>query len=410
MKQVLCKVIRRWLVVIGLLAATTACGASHPGATNSATASTSGQTRTVVDSRGERVEVPADIKHVATISDAFVEEIMYSLGVQAKVNAIGSTCLIHDFSYNFESKAGEKFSYTGGKNPANQLQPYLRDQPIFVRDGQINFESLAAAKPDVLIIHSGCCSVKWKGDETKMHQTLDKLKGLGIPTVVVNGPNYSGKPSIEDMKKGIEVVGDVFGKKDEAAALGSILEEELNGIAARTKDITEEKRAKVLLFGMSPTIRKEGGAGSAFGQKDVHFYLLEKFANAKSVFAKEVGSVPLNAEQVMALDPEVFILPTSNGYHPPRELMDTKEFANLENMRAIRNGRVASLPWSPCNCDQRLEMPLVVMVMAKTAYPEKFADVDLNKWMRSYFKRIYKVDDAKAEGIINALWMDWARK
>lgn len=393
-----------------LLISGCAAGSSSPSQTPAVnTRSADATTRTIIDSRGVSVELPAQIKTVATVSDAFVEEVMYALGVEAEVTAIGATCLVRDFTYDFESKSGEKFSYIGGMNPANYLQPQLRDQPIFVQDSQFNFETLASVNPDVLIIHSGCCSVNWQNNDAEMAQTLEKLEGLGIATVVVHGPNFSGEPSIDDMQRGIEVIGDVFGLKDEATKIGDIIQDEIAEVVARTKDIDEPEKAKVLLFGMNPNVRKEGGSGSAFGKKDVQAYMLEEFVNATNVFTENVGSVPLNAEQVLALDPDVFLLPTNNGYHPPRELTDTSDFANLETMRAIQDGRVASLPWSPCNCDQRLEMPVVVMVMAKAAYPDKFADINLEEWMQDYFKRIYGVDQDDADGIIDALWMDWAR-
>ena len=385
------------------------CASTSPSPTTTGNATPTSNTRVVVDSRGVEVEVPTEIKTVATVSDAFIEEVMIALGVDAEVTAIGGTCIVREFKYDYTAKSGEAFAYTGGMNPANYLRPEMRDKPIFVADGQFNLETLAAVDPDVLIIHSGCCSVNWLEGDARMAQTLETLKGLGIPTVVVNGPNYSGRPSLDDMRSGIEVIGDVFGVKPEASKLADIIEGEIDNVVARTKDIPEAERAKVLLFGMNPNVRKEGGSGSAFGKKDVQAYMLEEFVNATNVFTSDVGSVPLNAEQVLALDPDVFVLPTSNGYHPPRELLDTNDFENLSSMRAIKNGRVAALPWSPCNCDQRLEMPVVVMVMAKAAYPDKFADVNLEAWMRDYFQRIYGVDEAQADGIISALWMDWAR-
>ncbi|MFY9262486.1 MAG: ABC transporter substrate-binding protein [Actinomycetaceae bacterium] len=387
-----------------------ACGGGTSSeAESSAPEQTSADTRIVVDSRGVEVEVPTEIKTVATVSDAFVEEIMYALDVDAEVTGLSGTCIVKEFSYDFVALDGEPFEYTGGMNPANYLMPEMRDMPIFAQDGQFNFETLATIDPDVLIIHSGCCTVNWAEGDSGMEETLNKLDGLGIPTVVVHGPNYTGQPNLEDMRAGIEVVGDVFGKKDEASDIATLIEDEINEVVARTADIPEDEKTTVLIFGLNPNVRSEGNSGIAMGVQDVQSYMLTDFVNATNVFTTDITSSPLNAEQVLASDPDAIILPTHNGYHPPRELLDTDYFTNLSSMRAIQEERVAALPWSPCNCDQRLEMPVNVMVMAKTAYPELFEDIDLEQWMLDYFMELYGVDEETADGIISALWMDWAR-
>ncbi len=377
-----------------------------------ATQPDAGQTRVVIDSRGVEVTIPAVVNTVATISDALVEEVMYALKVDAKVNTIGSTCLVRDFTYDFTSNSGEKFSYFGGMNPANYLMEYMRDLPFFIKPGtEMNFEALATAKPDVLIIHAGACTINWKaGDDAKMNSTLDKLKELGIPTVVVYGPNFSGEPSIESLSEAVRIIGQVFGKGDEAGRLAAYLESQVNLVKERTKDIADAQKPRVLIFGLNPNVRKEGGSGSADGLKSIQSYLLENVVNAKNAFQDDSFSKNLNAEQVLALDPDVIILPTANGYHPPRELYDTPDFKNLATMRAIQERRIASLPWSPCNCDKRLEYPIDVMVMAKAIYPDKFEDVNLEQWLIEFFKAVYSVDDETADGLLSALWMDWVRE
>jgi iron complex transport system substrate-binding protein len=47
--------------------------------------------------------------------------------------------------------------------------------------------------------------------------------------------------------------------------------------------------------------------------------------------------------------------------------------------------------------------------MAKAVHPDRFRDVSLHAWMISFFREVYSVDAARAEGIIDSLWMDWAR-
>jgi len=242
-----------------------------------------------------------------------------------------------------------------------------------------------------------------------MGVTLAKLQALGIPTVVLYGPNFSGDPSVTSLSDNIRILGHVFAETEKANKLAGYLEAQVQVIADRTVDVKPEQMPRVLLFGVNPTVRKSGGAGTASGLKDIQSWMLEHIVRAKNAFQDDSHGKDLNAEQVLALKPEVFILPTANGYHPPRELYDTPDFKHLQLLPAIQQRRVASLPWSPCNCDQRLEYPLVVMTMAKAVHPDRFRDVSLHAWMISFFREVYSVDAARAEGIIDSLWMDWAR-
>ena len=115
----------------------------------------------------------------------------------------------------------------------------------------------------------------------------------------------------------------------------------------------------------------------------------------------------VSPEHVLALDPDVIVLPTDWGYHPPRELYDAPYYQNLQELKAVKNRRVMALPWSPCNCDKRLEYPIDVMVMAKAAYPERFEDVDLGEWLLQFYQNVYDVDVKTAEGLRTAQLMDW---
>lgn len=367
--------------------------------------------RTIIDSRGEKVQIPATVKIVATISDALVEEAMIALKAEAEIRTIGSTCLVREFSYDFIGNGNRRFSFSGGMNPANLLMPRLRNLPIFSRPGaEMNFETLLRAKPDVLIIQAGCCTLNWQmGGDQKMTGTIGKLKSLGIPTIVLYGPNFGGNPAIETLSDNLRIIGQVFNKESQARILANYLESQIKLVHERTRNIPESKKPRVLLFGMNPDARKSGGAGTAIGQKDIQSYMLEKIVNARNAFADNSYGKELNAEHVLALNPDVFILPTSNGYHPTRELYDTPEFKHLSVLKAVRERRIASLPWSPCNCDQRLEYPINAMVMAKAAYPQLFADIKLEAWMLRFFKNVYHADDKTSQGLIDALWMGWAR-
>ncbi|BBO82341.1 hypothetical protein DSCO28_29070 [Desulfosarcina ovata subsp. sediminis] len=81
--------------------------------------------------------------------------------------------------------------------------------------------------------------------------------------------------------------------------------------------------------------------------------------------------------------------------------------ADLRQMMAVKNRRVAALSFTPCNCDKRLKYPIDIMVMAKTAYPDRFFDIDLADWLIDFYRNVYGVNEQTAEKLRAVQWMDW---
>ncbi len=396
-------------VLLAVVAAVTLCcgdpgrGSRSPEGHPSA----SSEMRTVVDSRGVAVEVPRDPQRVVTVSDCLIEEIMIVLGVEDRLAGIGSTCLIREFRYEFAGDI-ESFVYSGGMNPALLLKPEIADLPLFVRQGtEINFETLASLQPDLLLIDLGSCTLNWRNEPRAMRQGLELLKGLGIPTLILQGPNSGGNPDIESLSQVAGILGEVFNEPRKAAALAATLEKSLEPIVERTRGIPDSRKPSVLLLGLNPNVRGESGAvGLAYGARDIHSHIVEKLVNARNAYRRNSSAI-LNLEQMLSMNPDVIILPTSNGFHPPRELYEVSYFRDLDLLDAVQERRVAALPWSPCNCDKRLEYPIDAMIVAGTVYPDLFEDIDLDEWILQFFSSVYGVDSATAMRLLRAQWLDW---
>jgi len=115
----------------------------------------------------------------------------------------------------------------------------------------------------------------------------------------------------------------------------------------------------------------------------------------------------MSTEQVYACDPDIIILPTASGYHPPRELCEAPYYANLNELRAVKQKKVYALPWSPMNASRRLEYPLDMLIMAKAAYPERFRDVDVYRFALDFYQKVYNVSEEKARGLRSTQLLDW---
>jgi iron complex transport system substrate-binding protein len=302
--------------------------------------------------------------------------------------------------------SGESYEYKEGMNTVTFLNPFLMDLPLVAQSGTgVNYETLASFNPDVVFLRVGSCTLSANDESTQ--KTIRMIESLGIPLVVLYGPNMTENPQMDSLSEEIRIIGRVFGNEEKATALADYLEKQVRFIMDRTGEIPEDQKPSVLLFGLSPKSREAGGAGHVRGLNTIDSWLVETVVNARNAFRTKGAWNILSTEQVLAIDPDVIVLITAWGYHPPRELYEAPYYQNLKDLRAVKNQRVTALPWTPCNCDKRVEYPIDVMVMAKAAYPDKFADVDLNAWLIDFYQNVYGVDKETALQLRAVQWMDW---
>lgn len=368
------------------------------------------QARSLVDMRGVAVELPDKIERIATISDGFVEEILTHLGQVEKVVALGSWGPKLRSDYSFSHADGSVLRLTGS-SPMRTINPFLDEQSCFSSPmGDIlDFEALAKAAPDVLILRVGDCTIR-AGDKERVAKTIDTVNSLGIPLVVLYAPDSARSAGLESLREEAVIIGAVFGQEEKALAFADGLSAVELLIRERTSGVPEAQKPRVLFIGLSGDVRKKGGAGQVWGLDTPESYIIEEVVGAKNAFRGKGSGVPLSAEQIYALDPDVIILPTSRGYHPPMELLEAPYFENLRELRAIREKRVYSMPYSPKNCARRAEYPLDMLITAKAAYPEKFADFDLYDYSLNFYMRAYGLTAKKAREVRSFQLLDWMKE
>ncbi len=367
------------------------------------------QAATVTDMRGVQVKLPDNIQRVATIDDGFVEGVMTNLGVIDKVEVIGSWSMKRDYKYDFEGADGATWQHRGW-NTMKLLHPWL-DEKICINSPQgniINFEALAKAAPDVLILRVGDCTVS-AGDKNAVDRTINTIEALGIPLVVIYAPTWYKSPNLATMRDEAAVIGAVFGRPDQAAQLLDSLAATEQQIRKKTADIPADKKTRVLLLGLDPNVRQQGASGRVWGVDTSESYIVEQVAGAVNAFRGAGSGVPLSAEQIYALDPDVIILPTYNGYHPPRELYEAPYYQLLSELRAVKEKRVYAMPWSPMNCARRIEYPLDMLIIAKAAYPDRFKEINVYNHALELYKRAYHVDGDTARALRTTQLLDWMK-
>ena len=361
----------------------------------------------VTDMRGVNVSVPDNLERIATISDGFVEGVMTHLGVIHKVAVIGSWSMKRDYKYSFTTVGGEEYTLRGW-NTMKYLHPWLNDLPCInsPQGNIINYETLASANPQLVILRVGDCTLRGANPET-VEKTIGTIEALGIPLVVIFSPNYYNKAELSSMREEMRVLGDIFGQREKALKLFDYLDATEKMIRKRTASIKEKNKVSMLYLGLNPNVRKKGAAGSVSGVNTPESYIIEGIANAKNAFTGKGSGVIMSAEQLYSLNPDVIVLPTSNGYHPPRELYESPDFQILQELKAVKNKRVYAMPWSPMNCARRVEYPIDMMIIAKAAYPDKFKDIKVHTFVLQFYKDVYNVSDKDAEALRSEQILDW---
>lgn len=366
---------------------------------------------TVTDMRGKQVNIPENLERVATIDDGFIEGVMTHLGVINKVTAIGSWSMKRDYKYTYETTDGKKYT-AKGVNTMKYLHPWLNDIPCFnsPQGDILNYETLAKADPQLVILRVGDCTVSGGsyfrgGDPAQLEKTITMIESLDIPLVVLFSPTYYGKAELSSMKEEMRVLGDIFKQRDKALKLYEYLNETEIMVRNRTKNIKD--KPNVLYFGLNSAARKQGGSGMVSGITTPESYIIENIVNAKNAYRGKGNNIILSGEQVYAIDPDVILLPTQNGYHPADELLKAPYYQNLNQLKAVQNKRIYALPWTPMNCSRRVEYPLDILIIAKASYPELFKDIKVHQFALDFYKKVYNVDDKTAKALRSEQLLNW---
>ena len=362
--------------------------------------------RRVTDMRGVVVTVPAPLTRVATIDDGFVEGVMTRLGVVRTLVGIASNSLQRTWSFSYPARNGRSFAVADGMGTMRALHPWMADLPCASCGGSdaINYETIAAARPEVVILRVGDCTIGTSPEVVA--RTVDILGAMGVPVVVLRSPaDYRGQ-GLESLRAEIDVLGRLFGREREAAALSDELSAAEARVRARVEAVPDAARPRVLYLGLSSGARSSGGAAYVWGIDTTESWMIERIIGARNAYRGPGARVLLNAEQILALDPDVIFLPTSSGYHPPSELIEAPYFRELQRLRAVRERRVHALPWTPDNCARRLEYPIDLLIMAKGAYPDRFRDIAVDQWALEFYQRIYGIDKVQAAALRRAQWLE----
>lgn len=213
-------------------------------------------------------------------------------------------------------------------------------------------EPIVALQPDLVLVPD------WLPAEFPL-----ALRDAGMPVYV-----FKTAGSIADIRRNIHEIAQVLGEKEQGGKLVAAMDGELKAVADKLQRLPDAERVTVARVS---TMGGSGGAGTSFD--DICRHAGARNAGALAGLDK-TGS--LTQEQLVQIDPDVFLLPTwdfTNKTDFEKLRNEIESSPALCTIKAVRNGRLVQVPDRDLFCTSQYIVQGVHGV-AKAAYPYLFRE------------------------------------
>lgn len=321
------------------------------------------KTRMITDMYGRKIKVPDPLTRVALFGGP-TGQLAYLLGARNQLCAVTSS--------------------VKGSELVNAFDPSIRDLPgPRSVSGHINIEELLLSNPQLVIAGTLDGSIVEK--KTK------------IPVAYTESSMNHG---LDLLKREIRFYAAVFQKEKRGEKYIAYLERTTAFVKSRTKGIPANKRKKVF-NGYSPSHLVTLGGDTFMHERIVNAGCIDATAGISTSGVKEglhSGLSEMSLEKALGWDPDILVIDSGK----PEDLYNDPRW---KNVRAIRNRQVYKQPvgifiWDRPTAEAAVLHPLW---LAKTAYPERFRDVDMVREVKRFYREImsFNLSDAQAQALLN---------
>jgi iron complex transport system substrate-binding protein len=256
--------------------------------------------------------------------------------------------------------------------------------PVPYREGSINAEELMRIDADLVLVRQQ--TVANTGE-------VEKLEKLDIPYVIIK---YD---TIEELKQALTVIGEVFDEQERAQAYIDYMDETFAFVEERLPSQAIEN-PPVAYHAVNEALRTNA-------EGDISARVIEAAGVRSASQGQKVemmsGNAMVTLEEIYNWNPDAIIANEASVTHYVQT--DNK----WQGLDAVKNKRVYTLPtgltrW--CH-PASIEPHMGALFIAKTFYPDEFADVDMQKTVREYYQRFFDVtiDDQMIEDILSGIGM-----
>ena len=220
-------------------------------------------------------------------------------------------------------------------------------------------EKILACNPDIIISEF---------EDREVAANLQQQ--TGVPVITLS----TGKDGVFDEAffSSMTLLGKVFGKEQKAETLISYIKAERAAIEARVKDIPEESKPSVYICGL-------GNWGTTNHLMTAENYICLKVAGVKNVVSGlgMTGIGPIEEEKFVELSEQMDIMIMDAAAVKNIKPLYTEDPTLFDTCKAWQNGDVSlEMAYNAYNTNYEIALANTWFI-AKTVYPEAFADVDL---------------------------------
>lgn len=358
-------------VVFALSALLAGCGGT--GSTSvSAESLAEAETITITDHIGNTVTLPRDIQRIAVCNILPLPSVLTVFFDSAeKIVAMAPG-----------SMAAAENGLLGELYPE-----ILQADTGAIGDADVNTEELMKLDPQVVF---------YSASNPQIGESLTNA-GFNAVALSVNKWEYN---AVETLNQWMALLGQIFPGNDRTELVKKYSEESMTLVQERTADLSEEERARVFfLFNYNETAIVTSGK-NFFGQ----FWADAIGAVNVAEELEDDNSVKVTLEQVYAWDPDIILMTNFTTALPEDLYNGTVGSYDWSGVQAIENERVYKMPLGMYRSyTPGVDTPITLLWLAKTVYPELFADIDITEKTIEYYQTVFGVTltETQAEAIFS---------
>lgn len=265
--------------------------------------------------------------------------------------------------------------------------PELAKIPVVgtVGDKTFNAEQVVALNPDVIFIPVDLKD-QYESDAKA------KMDAAGIQTIYID---YHAE-KLESHQKSIEAIGKALGKEERAAEINKFYTERVTRVLDRVSKINKPKPAVYLEVGMNGPEE----FGNSFSS-NYSWGALATMAGA-DVITKDVikKTSPINPEFILEKNPDIIMIMGSYWPKKPTSMRLGFEATEASSQELLKAFTIERQGWSELKAVENKQVysahhglprevfdAAVFEYLAKTFYPEEFADVDPEATLKEFYDK-----------------------
>ena len=308
--------------------------------------------RTIVDSTGEKIELPEKLEKMAILPWPWVS-IIYTL------EGSGNNIIA------MPKGAKDGYDMSILKNMAPELDDVSTD---FVdNDGNVNMETMANLKPDAAFCFTG-----------KEAQT-EKFKSLGIPVVQVKSAK-----DMKGLKDIIKITGEALGKEDRSKKLLEWYDKTEKYIESKQSKLENVEKYKVLNFYTTNDMKM-------YSKSSFNATINDMLGGQSINTTTNAGTAKVSMEEVLNYNPDIILISNFDDVVPDDFYNNKLPGQDWSKVSAVVNHKVYKVPCGIYRMEppNSVEKPIYMLWLASILHPDIFSDVNIEKEISNFLKEFF---------------------